>query len=436
MEKILQMRRDLAAKIQEARAYLDKIDLDKRAWVEADDAAYDAIMTAADQLRKSIDREERLLGIEGTIGKGMPPAGKNDPNTDDPKMGFRSFGDQLKAVIAAGDPQARVIDSRLQRYTEMRLGPSGMSESVPSDGGFLVAPEFAQEVLLRTYETGVLASRCRRIPTTSNELKINSVDERARTDGSRWGGILAYWEGEADALTGTKPKFRQIDLRLRKLTGLCYATDELLQDAAALQAVVMQGFSEEFGFKLDDSIIRGTGAGMPMGVLNSGSLVTVAKETNQAAATIVTENIQKMWMHCFNRSRMTAAWFYNQDCEPQMNTMSLPVGTGGIPVWLPPGGLSSTPYGTLFGRPAIAIEQADTMGNTGDIMLLDLGQYVLTDKEPGVQSAVSIHVRFLYDESVFRFIYRVDGQPIWQVGLTPFKGSNILSPFVALAQRS
>ncbi len=81
------------------------------------------------------------------------------------------------------------------------------------------------------------------------------------------------------------------------------------------------------------------------------------------------------------------------------------------------------------------LEQCNNIGGVGDIILGDLSQYLLIDKG-GINTASSIHVRFLYDESVFRFIYRVDGQPIWNKPVTPFKGSNSLSPFVTLAARS
>ena len=103
---------------------------------------------------------------------------------------------------------------------------------------------------------------------------------------------------------------------------------------------------------------------------------------------------------------------------------------------MPPGGLSSQPYGTLFGRPVIPIEQCQTLGDKGDIILADMSQYILADKG-GVQSASSIHVRFVNDESVFRFVYRVAGQPIWHSALTPFTGAaNTLSPFVTLNARA
>ena len=256
------------------------------------------------------------------------------------------------------------------------------------------------------------------------------MDEDSRANGSRWGGVQTYWEGEADELTGSKPKIRQLELSLKKLTGVCYATDELLQDAAALEAVIRQAFAEEFGFKIDDAILDGSGEGEPLGILKSGAIVKVEKEKDQTDI-ITVENLIKMWNRLWARSRANAVWYINQELEPYLYTLKL----GDKPVYIPAGGLSEKPYGTLFGRPVIPLEQCSAAGDIGDIVLADIGQYLLIDKG-GVKAASSIHVRFLYDESVFRFIYRVDGKPIWNKPLTPYKGSSSVSPFVTLAKRS
>jgi len=53
----------------------------------------------------------------------------------------------------------------------------------------------------------------------------------------------------------------------------------------------------------------------------------------------------------------------------------------------------------------------------------------------GMQTATSIHVAFLTDETLFRFVYRVDGAPKWNVPLTPNSGGPTQSPFVVLAAR-
>jgi len=72
-------------------------------------------------------------------------------------------------------------------------------------------------------------------------------------------------------------------------------------------------------------------------------------------------------------------------------------------------------------------------------MLADFSQYKFIDKG-GMQSDVSIHVRFIYDESVFRFVYRCDGQPVLASEITPFTAgvttaTATLSHFVRVAAR-
>ena len=113
----------------------------------------------------------------------------------------------------------------------------------------------------------------------------------------------------------------------------------------------------------------------------------------------------------------------------------MPVGTGGMPVYLPANGISGAPFGTLLGRPIVPIEYCATLGTVGDVILADLSQYVMIEKG-GLQAETSIHVQFLTDETAYRFVYRVDGQPAWKDALTPFKGNSTLSPFVALATRA
>lgn len=362
--------------------------------------------------------------LEDTAPVGLPVTKQDQPqNTTTAK--FSNLGEQLRAVYNAAQPNRPVLDERLMNAA------SGMSEGVPSDGGFLVQTDFASELLKNAYETGLLASKCKKIPisTNANGIKINALDDSSRANGARWGGIQTFWENEADQLIGSKPKFRTMELSLKKLTGLCFATDELLQDAAALQSVISQGFAEEFGFKIDDVIIRGSGSGQPLGILNSDSLVTVPIESGQTDK-IKAENLVKMWSRCWGRSRSNAVWYINQEIEPYLFTLTV----GDKPVYIPAGGLSEAPYATLFGRPAVPLEQCSSLGTVGDVILGDLSQYLLIDKG-GINAASSIHVRFLYDENVFRFIYRVDGQPIWNKPITPYKGSASLSPFVTLAAR-
>ena len=424
MKKILEMKAKREDARLKAMAVLNKAEAEDRFLSEDEQKDIDKYEEEIRAWDESIGRAEKLLAIEPEDRSTEKPEVKPTPATDNEQR-FASFGEQLMAAYRAATPGGKV-DERLTTRAA-----SGLNESTPSDGGFLVQQDFVTELLKRTYETGILASKVKKIPisTNANGMKINAIDEDSRANGSRWGGVQTYWEGEADEITASKPKFRQMELSLKKLTGLCYATDELLQDAAALEAVIRQAFAEEFGFKIDDAILSGSGEGEPPGILNSGAIVTVAKEASQTDI-ITVENLIKMWNRLWSRSRANAVWYINQELEPYLYTLKI----GDKPVYIPAGGLSEKPYGTLFGRPVVPIEQCSAAGEVGDIILADIGQYLLIDKG-GVKSASSIHVRFLYDENVFRFIYRVDGKPIWTKPLTPYKGSATVSPFVTLAKR-
>ncbi len=387
---------------------------------------------------KTLERQERVKSVlEASEPRQTVPNNKKTLGVDvgspaRSKDKFQSLGQQMVAIVAAARDGGKV-DPRLYNTA------SGLNESVPSESGFLVQQDFVGELLEGVETESVLAPKCRHQPISgnANSIKINGVDETSRVDGSRQGGIQMYMADEAEEATKSKPKFRKIELNLHKMIGICYATEELLNDTAALEGFIRGAFPAECAFKKDDLIFRGTGAGQPLGLLNAGCLVTQAKETGQAADTIVAENVIKMSSRIFAKSFLNANWYINQMCLPQLHTMSIAVGTGGQLVYMPPGGLNNAPYGSLLGRPVIPIEQASALGDVGDIVLADMNGYILAEKG-GIKSDVSVHVRFLYDEQVFKFTLRLDGQPLRASALTPYKGGAgaTQSHFVALAERA
>ncbi|MEI9995102.1 MAG: phage major capsid protein [Rhizomicrobium sp.] len=411
----------------------------------------DAAFAAVETLDGEIANAERLQKLRGT--KASPAV---DPETIDPEVpvqGFlakyknlptsahtlhdgqvltsaqtAAFGDFLTAVR-----RVKVAGQRDPLLVEATLGSN---ETIAEDGGFLVEKDIADGLLARTFDIAQIAGRARRIPISakSNGLKINALKDDNRATGSRWGGMQTYWIGEGDSLTPTRPKFRQMNLQLKKLGGLLYATSEMLQDSTALAGVISEAFPEEFAFMVDDAMFEGSGDAKPLGFMNAGCKVTVAKETGQDAKSIVYANITKMFARLPARSIPKAEWWINQDCFPALQALQLVIGTGGVPVYLPPGGLSQSPFGTLLGRPVMPIEYCNTLGTEGDIVLADPTNYVMIDKGD-IQYATSIHVAFVSDEQAFRFIYRVDGQPVDDKPITPFKGTDKQSTFITLATR-
>ena len=351
--------------------------------------------------------------------------------------GFATLGEQLQAIHAASDSAvpADRHDRRLEHIHAEHRAISGLSETVPTDGGFLLQKDFVTSIKDRMHDQGQIMSRVRQTPisATSTGLKFNVINETSRADGSRAGGVRAYWRDEGAAFTASQTSLRQVELSLSELTALLYATGELIADAPALTARANRDFADELLFKTEDAIWEGDGVGKPIGVLAHAGTIDVTKEAGQAANTIVPENITKMYSRA--RNRQNGVWMINQDIEPQLWLMSLAVGTGGGPVFMPPGGLSTAPFATLMGRPVIAVEFASTLGTSGDIAFCDWDAYEFIDKgTPQFDS--SIHVRFLFNEQTFRAIYRLDGQPLHNTKLTPFKGTTTTAHFITLATRS
>lgn len=383
------------------------------------------------QVNRAIDAALRLMDEQRAMA---PATGENaetqGERTDrvpaEAKKKFETLGEQMVAIVNAGRRVA--VDDRLEWQAA-----SGMNEGGGQDGGYLIQQDFVSELMMRAYDRSDLLSRTRQMPVgpNSNGVKINALKDSSRANGTRFGGVQAYWTGEGQQKIGTQLQFRQMDLRLHKLTGLLYATDELLEDAVFLNSFIPDVFGDEFSFKIDDAIFEGNGAGMPLGFIKSPALVTVNPEGAQVADTVVVENIVKMWARLWLRSRKTAIWTINQQIEPQLMTMKI----GNTPIYLPQGTIEGEPFARLLGRPIVPTEFNSALGDKGDIALVDLQQY-LSIQKGGFKQDVSIHARFINDETTFRFVTRMDGQPIWDLPLTPFKGSDTLSPFVTLADRA
>jgi HK97 family phage major capsid protein len=308
----------------------------------------------------------------------------------------------------------------------------GHTVGVPSDGGFFLQGETSVELMTNGFNNSEILPRTspRTLAAGSQFVEIYGINEVSRKTGSRGGGIRVYTNKELGEFTASKTEFSKVRIEPQKLTGLYHASGETIRNVTFLGQEMRQLFGEEFAFKCQDLCYRGTGAGEALGALNSDCLVTVAKETSQAAKTIKSANLSKMWSRFRGRNPV---WFINQDCNPELDQLSITAGTAA----LEPRFVTYDAQGLLRikGAPVVAIEQAETLGTVGDIMLADWSQYITANKGD-INEAMSIHVNFLYDQETYRFIYYFDGQWRWTSAITPFKGSNTVSPVVVLATRS
>jgi HK97 family phage major capsid protein len=382
----------------------------------------------ADEIRAFAKQGTRLTGANKT----GPRIGRVKANSDDdPKRGFKTLG---HFALRCMESHANVRGDDML----MVAAGSGMSQGITAEGGVLVPPAFSKMIwdeVLR--QSNSLLSMCFSVPVDAGaeSITIPAIAESSRANGSRYGGIQGYWKDELDAMTESKPTFRQVKLTPHELYVFAYISDKLLrQSPSTASALLERAAADEIAFKIGDSVINGTGAGQPRGIVGHAGTKSVAKETGQAAATVVKANLFKMRNAMHANWRAGAVWLINPEVEVALQELTFPVGTGGIPAFLPPGGLSESPYSMLFGQSMIPIEYCAALGTVGDIIYCNLRAYA-TAVRGMVDSAYSMHLKFDYAQTAFRMIFELDGQPFLNSVITPYKGSTTTSPIVTLATR-
>lgn len=351
----------------------------------------------------------------------------------DPKQGFENLGQFLMAVRKSTiSPQA--MDPRFQIRGDVA---TEFSSSDPgSEGGFVIPDDFRTTIAEKVFGAETLLGRTDIMQTASNQITI-PIDENEPWSTN---GLQVRWEGEGSAKITSTVDLDQQSVRANKIAGVVPVTDELLEDAPALQSYIFRKVPEKINFKTSLAIIQGSGVGEPLGIMNSAARITVDAGAAPAGS-IQFPHITNMYARMPADSRGNAVWLVNPEVEPALMTMafmpaaaaSLPASP--VPVYLPPSGLSTSPFGTLMGRPVIPTQCCNALGVEGDILFVDLRQYLTVTKGGNIRTDVSIHVYFLQDITAFRFVLRIGGKPWWKRPIQPRAGTFTMSPYISLEAR-
>ena len=436
-KQLREMQARKAGLIKEARALTDRAAAESRDMNDEETSAFDALKTRIESASAAIDREAALIAEEAQMAMTVDASAGNfitvtDNREADPKHGFKTVGEFMQAVFQAEKPGKSVDERLLIGGGRGAAAPSTYgNEGSGQDGGFLVPPEFSQQIFRLSLGEDSL------LPLTDNvEISGNSM-AFPKDETTPWGtnGIRAYWQGEAASAVATKPVLGLSTLRLKKLMALVPTTDELLDDANALTSYLPEKVADSIRWKTNESILFGAGNGVPIGALTAGATVTVAKESGQATQTLLPQNLAKMISRLPTGSFARSVWIINNDVLPALFTLTL----GNYPIYLPNGlsvgGIQVSPYGSLLGRPVFVSQHANSFSGQGDVLLVDLSYYQTITKAGGLQTATSMHLYFDADLTAFRTTFRMDGQSKVSAPIAPAKGSATMSPFIQLGAR-
>jgi len=436
MKTLKELRARLAQLQKDAQGIVDKDEM-----TAEDQTNFDALMEDIEATRQAISNMERMAAVnndlEASAGRRTEPTalefdgdltGGRDRRKEDPWCGFQGAHDYLKAVHRSSHKSGFSPDPRLAEVPKIMGAPSNFHRETASDEGYMVPPALRDGVLEAIDSLNEeIFNDVDVEPTSSNTVQF------VRDESTPWGatGVQAYWAAEGTQGTPSRLVTAAGTIQLHKLFAFVSGTDELLEDAPRLFNRLTAKSGQAITWKGSKGIFEGTGVGQPLGFLNGGSLVTVAKETSQTADTVNANNVAKMYARCVNPGQ--GIWYVNQDVLPQLFTMTL----GDQPIWLPPSsGIHGAPGGMLLGRPVKISEHCATLGDLGDVVFANPRQGYYSPRKAGVKFASSMHLYFDYDVEAFRWTFRMGGTPVLESAITPNKGSATRSHFVVLAARA
>lgn len=333
------------------------------------------------------------------------------------KLGCSSLGEWLVKT-------RKILDGEVK---DARVKTTGhMEEGVDSQGGFLVPEDWADGIYNASLEDAIVRPDATVLKSKADSLKVRTLVDSDRSS-SIFGGITFKWIEEAAQKSSSdnisKPSLGELELNAKKLVGSCYVSNELESDWGGFGDFMTLSFGKALRFEEDDRFIWGTGAGQPLGVMNSGFL---AQETRTSNDKVDFADLANMMTRLLPGCWGKAMWLVSPSFMSELMQATASAANQAA-VW----DASSM---TLFGRPIIVTEKCSAMGTEGDVILADFSHYVIFDREMKV--AGSRHVRFDYDETYWKVQLRVDGQPLLSSPITPKRGGDTLSAFVALTTNS
>jgi HK97 family phage major capsid protein len=347
-------------------------------------------------------------------------AGFISPDGGTADRNVKTFGDFLTAV-SRGD---------VKRLREIYGSTKRMEESAGASGGYVVPQQFVSRLMEVAVERSIVRPLAFVLPMSSRDASIPAVDysgDYVAGSSAFLGGMEMQWMGEGATVPIAEPKFRKLELVAHKMSGKVPVSNELLADnAVGLEALLVRLFGSAVAFAEDYAFLRGDGVGKPLGVLNADATIQTATALTAAAPTVA--ELSAMYKRLIPASRATAVWVVNSLLTDSLMAINSDSSNANALTYLP--NLQGRIEPRLFGLPVLESEKMPSTFADGGLMLADFQQYVIGSRQH-IEIAMSEHVNFDTDETVWRVTARVEGQPWMNAPIAIGSGgSDTVSAFV------
>lgn len=315
-----------------------------------------------------------------------------------------SLGNGIRALAASHGDYARAANIVENRYKDERTATHlrAMSEGVSADGGSLVEPEFASDVIeLLLARAVVRQSGATVLPMPTGNLTIHRVTQNT----------TAAYEGELQQGNLTGIKTGNLTLNAKKLFSLVPVSNELLTDTSGrANDLVVRDLGRQMSLREDTAFLRGNGTNnTPTGILNLVPVENKVSATTLAGALAALEGV----VFAANIPDIAVGWVFHSRVETALKYART---TTGAPLF------PEMAQGQLRGHPYKISNQIPTNlgagGKTTEIYFGDWSEAIIGDtqaptieasREASYVDASGNHVNtFAQDATLIRAISRHD----------------------------
>lgn len=204
---------------------------------------------------------DQLLSLEKRVARGV----KEYTDKNDPAM--VKYYQHVDIELRKGMMGAKVMDADLfQNMAEIVASAKGINiktveESVDTQGGFFVHPDFVSAQVRRIFLTSPIRQFATIMNTTSNQVKLVINDEQ--------GTASSYVAENTAIVTGDTPTIGQLTILAHKQKVSQDLTLEMIQDSSIdITQWIVDKTTARQARDQNTAFVNGTGNGEPRGILN------------------------------------------------------------------------------------------------------------------------------------------------------------------------
>ncbi len=311
------------------------------------------------------------------------------------------------------------------RFRPQVLEQREQSMGTGSEGGYLVPPQFASQILMVKPEEAIIRPRAFVVPAgdvaPDAEFNITALSQGDNV----FGGVSVVWTEEGATMSETDAELENVKIGPQEVTGYITVTNKLLRNAPVTSVLLNQLLRGALLAAEDYAFLRGDGIGKPLGILNCPGKIAVSRAT---ASHVYTNDVIGMLAKMIADGMSDAIFVASQSIFSEIyklkdeNSNNIYIG----------GDIHKGQPNTLLGQPLFWTGRTPTLGNAGDLMLISPKHYIIKDGS-GPFVGVSEHAEFKANKTVIKIVRSVDGQGWVKDPITLEDGSTQVSPFVTLS---